>query len=204
MASKVDYDVGVFINCPYDTSYKPLLDAVAFAVHDCGFVVRIALEDAGTGQVRLDKIREIIEQCRYSIHDLSLPNKPRLNMAFETGLFFGAKLFGSAKQRQKDLLVLDSVPHRYKETLSDIAGQDAAIHGDDPVKAIDCVRTFLVRKAGKDGFRGGAEIAKRYAEFNKVKPKLAREAKITTAELNSLDYFKDLLDMMTAWQALYP
>ena len=66
------------------------------------------------------------------------------------------------------------------------------------------MRTFLVRKAGKDGFRGGAEIAKRYAEFNRVKPKLARKAKITLAELNSLDYFKDLLRMMTVWQALHP
>lgn len=33
----------VFINCPFDKKYKPLLDASVFAVHDLGFQARHAL-----------------------------------------------------------------------------------------------------------------------------------------------------------------
>lgn len=35
------YDTDVFINCPFDDDYKPLFDAVVFAVHDCGFRVPV-------------------------------------------------------------------------------------------------------------------------------------------------------------------
>ena len=30
------YNDNVFINCPFDAIYKPLFDAMIFAVHDCG------------------------------------------------------------------------------------------------------------------------------------------------------------------------
>ena len=50
------YTDNVFINCPFDSAYKPLFDAIVFAVHDCGFVARCALEEEDTSQVRIDKI----------------------------------------------------------------------------------------------------------------------------------------------------
>ena len=50
------YNDNVFINCPFDLAYKPLLDAIVFAVHDCGFVARCALEEGDASQVRIDKI----------------------------------------------------------------------------------------------------------------------------------------------------
>jgi hypothetical protein len=34
------YDLGVFINVPFDRRYKKLFDALVFAVHDCGFEAR--------------------------------------------------------------------------------------------------------------------------------------------------------------------
>lgn len=34
----------VFINCPFDDEYQPLFRALVFAVQDCGFVARSALE----------------------------------------------------------------------------------------------------------------------------------------------------------------
>src|ERR1039457_427072 len=50
----------VFINCPFDASYRPLFDAIVFAVMALGFEPRCALErDTGT-QERLKKIIEII------------------------------------------------------------------------------------------------------------------------------------------------
>ena len=34
----------VFINCPFEQQYKRLFDALVFAVQDCAFYVRCALE----------------------------------------------------------------------------------------------------------------------------------------------------------------
>jgi hypothetical protein len=39
----VPYDRQVFLNCPFDDEYRPLLRAAAFTIHACGFTARIAL-----------------------------------------------------------------------------------------------------------------------------------------------------------------
>ena len=47
------YDVSVFLNCPFDDAYRPLLHAALFAIQDCGFIARTALEDlASTARSR--------------------------------------------------------------------------------------------------------------------------------------------------------
>ena len=38
------YHESVFINCPFDPAYAALFDTIVFAVHDCGYVARSALE----------------------------------------------------------------------------------------------------------------------------------------------------------------
>jgi hypothetical protein len=53
------YNENVFINCPFDANYKPLLDAILFAVFDCGFVARCALEEDDGSQIRVQKIFDI-------------------------------------------------------------------------------------------------------------------------------------------------
>lgn len=177
-----------------------------FAIHDCGFIERIALEEAGTGQPRIDKIREIIATSRFSIHDLSrverLPRAPlpRLNMAFECGLSLGARFFGAARDRTKDLLVLDSKPHQYKQTMSDIAGQDGAAHDNDPHKAIACVRSFLAHKSKRTNVPGEAYIVARYKLFRGDLPAMAKEARLSSRELTKLEYFPELLRLMSRWQ----
>jgi hypothetical protein len=65
------YDGNVFINCPFDAGYKALFNALIFAVHDCGFVARCALEEDDGSQIRVQKIYQIISQCRLGVHDLS-------------------------------------------------------------------------------------------------------------------------------------
>ena len=106
----------VFLNVPFDRRYKSLFEALIFAVHDCGLVARCALEGDDGSVVRLDKIFEIISECRYGIHDLSRTtldaanHLPRFNMPLELGVFLGAKRFGNAKQRSKSCLILDRDP----------------------------------------------------------------------------------------------
>ena len=101
------YNDNVFVNCPFDLAYKSLFDAMVFAIHDCGFIARCALEEEDASQVRIDKIYNIIAHCRYGIHDISrteldeIIGLPRFNMPLEFGVFLGAKKFGTAEQKKK-------------------------------------------------------------------------------------------------------
>jgi hypothetical protein len=38
------YESRVFINCPFDDDYKPMVEAIVLAINDCSFMVRHALE----------------------------------------------------------------------------------------------------------------------------------------------------------------
>src|SRR5882757_9675720 len=110
-----DFKINVFINCPFDQEYKPLFEAIVFTVQIAGFRPRCAREASNAGQVRIEKILEIISECKYGIHDIcrTEPLPPRFNMPLELGLDLGCKRFGTARQRSKRLLVLDRTPHRY-------------------------------------------------------------------------------------------
>ena len=45
-----DFDNCVFINCPFDDDYMPLLRVLIFTVVQCGFRPRIATERADSGE----------------------------------------------------------------------------------------------------------------------------------------------------------
>jgi len=90
----------VFINCPFDDRYRPVFDAIVFAVYDLGFIARCSLEEDDAGDFRLSKIERMIEECRFGINDLSavtldaITNLPRFNMPLELALFLGCRRFG--------------------------------------------------------------------------------------------------------------
>ena len=92
---KLPFASSVFVNCPFDADYLPLLHAMLFAIHDCGFIARVAVEDIGSNEMRIEKIVRIISESCYSIHDISRvevskSKLPRFNMPFECGLAMGA------------------------------------------------------------------------------------------------------------------
>jgi len=97
------YGRSVFINCPFSADYQPLFRAILFAVYACSYRPRCALEISDSGQNRLEKIKNIIGQCKYGIHDISFmtldkaTGLPRFNMSFELGLFLAAKTFGTGR-----------------------------------------------------------------------------------------------------------
>ena len=103
------YNDNVFINCPFDPAYKPLFDATVFAVHDCGFIPRCALEEEDASQVRIEKIYEIIADCRYGIHDISRieldepSGFPRFNMPLELGIFSEQKNLVQKHKKAKNV-----------------------------------------------------------------------------------------------------
>lgn len=191
----------VFINCPFDTGYQPIFDAIAFAVYDLGFVARCALEDDDAGEVRLARIQRIIEECRYGINDLStvtldtVTGLPRFNMPLELGLFLGCKRFGAKNQSNKRILILDSEQYRYRQFISDISGQDIRAHGGDPERAIRAVRDWLQATSKRQGLAGGGEIIEHYHRFQADLPTICREAELEPDRLT----FIDLSTVVTDW-----
>jgi len=189
------YDHSVFVNCPFDEQYRHLFEAVVFAVHDCGYIARCALEVDDSSEVRIDKIIRIISDCRFGIHDISrtepdlATSLPRFNMPLELGLFLGAKRFGRAEQMSKSCVILDVEPYRYQKFISDIAGQDIAAHGGDVDRAIRSVRDWLSNATVKSRrIPGGKSIAVRYASFRHVLPTLCERLHLSADELTFNDY----------------
>lgn len=201
------YDESVFLNCPFDAVYRPLFEAVVFAVYDCGFFPRCALEVDDSSQVRMEKITGIIRECRLAVHDVSrtqldAENRlPRFNMPFEFGVFMGAKVFGSEEHRRKACIVLDRERFRYQKFLSDIAGQDIRGHGRSPATAIWQVRDFLSTHC-RPGvlLPGGDALVERYRAFRQVLPVSCRNARLDPARLT----FRDLTVLVFSWIELHP
>ena len=195
------YNDNVFINCPFDSVYKPLFDAMVFAVYDCGFIARCALEEDDASEVRIDKIYNIIADCRYGIHDISRTELdessglPRFNMPLELGVFLGAKKFGIEEQKTKKCLVLDREQYRYQQFISDIAGQDIQAHNDSSKKIIMHVRNWLRNASRRGTIPGGSIIWRRYQEFRRDFPQTVRECQLTVEDL----IFNDYTWVVTRW-----
>lgn len=199
----------VFINCPFDKRYKPLFDAIVFAVHDLGFQARHAMVDDDDA-IRLTRIARQLAGSKYSIHDISRVEVggklklPRFNMPFEAGIAYCRHHF-AVPGSEHHVLLLDAVPHRYQAALSDAAGLDPKVHDKDPARVISNVRDFLVRASGRGGRSpGAAHIHRRFTLFQTRLPNAARATRIAMKELNSWDYVTDLQSMMVTWIAANP
>ncbi|MBI2504236.1 MAG: hypothetical protein HYW07_13505 [Candidatus Latescibacteria bacterium] len=189
------YDRSVFINCPFDAAYRPLFEALVFAVYDCGYLARCALEIDDASQVRIEKVEKIIAACKFGIHDISRTEAdaatglPRFNMPLELGIFLGAKQFGRAEQKNKVCLILDTERYRYQKFLSDISGQDISEHRGDPKQAIRVVRNWLSNATPKSMvIPGGTAIAERYALFRLELPAMCGKLRLKEDELTFNDY----------------
>jgi hypothetical protein len=94
----------VFINCPFDLDYAATFQALIFTIYACGFRPRSARELDDAGQTRIEKLFNLIHECRYGIHDLSRTDLdatfglPRFNMPLELGIFLA--LSASAARRR--------------------------------------------------------------------------------------------------------
>lgn len=189
-----NYTLNVFINCPFDKDYQPLMEALVFTIYDCGFTPRCALEEDNGGRIRVDKIKELIAASKYGVHDISRTeidketNLPRFNMPLELGVFLGAIYFGDSKQKNKNALILDREQYRYQSFISDIAGHDIKSHNLSPDLLIKAVRNWLHTACnGEAKLPGAAEIVKRFAKFKSDLPEMCRLVKKDIDELTFLD-----------------
>ena len=188
------YNDNVFLNCPFDSAYSTLFDALVFAIYDCGFIARCALEEEDASQVRIEKIYEIIAGCRYGIHDISRTELdeslelPRFNMPLELGVFLGAKKFGTEEQKRKQCLILDIEQYRYQAFISDIAGQDIKAHNGEAQVVVTAVRNWLRNASGRKTIPSGSVIWSHYQDFLRDLPLMAQGFELQVDELIFNDY----------------
>ena len=143
------YENSVFINCPFDESFiNDLLKPALYFLIKHGYHPRLSLEVSDSGQVRLEKITEIIKNCKYSIHDLSLVRSKkakdfaRMNMPFELGIDYGLRNSDDEKYKDKKFLILEGNRYDYQKALSDINGFDIKVHGNDTEKIFECLHAW--------------------------------------------------------------
>lgn len=160
----------VFVNCPFDDAYFPLLRPLLFCVIYLGLTPRIALEALDSGAPRFQKIVSLIKQSKYAIHDLSRLQSSaigeyfRLNMPFELGLDVGCRLFRSGQASAKRCLILEAERFRYQAAISYLSNSDIAVHSNVPVNVVTEVRNWLNNEARLKA-PGPAEVWARFNEF---------------------------------------
>jgi hypothetical protein len=188
------YDVSDFINCPFSPEYQPVFRALLFAVCPCGYRPQCALEISDSSENRLSRIESVVRDSKFGIHDilyveLDLKTRlPHFNMPFELGIFFGAKRFGSGRQKEKIALVLDRRGYRYRNSLSDISGQDISVHGGVAKTAICQIRDWLdAGRAARNSLPGGDHIAGQYSRFSRQLPAASKKLKLNARELTYPD-----------------
>lgn len=199
----MSYDRNVFVNCPFDERFLPLLRPLLFTVIYLDLSPRIALERTDSGESRLDKIVQLIRESKFSIHDLSRSEANaagelyRLNMPFELGLDYGCRLFGSTRFRQKVALVLESKPHRYKAAISDLSGADIECHYDEPYKVIGVVRNWL-KSICLPAADGPARIEAAFTQFMTEDYNALTNEGFSGADIAALP-IGELIDRMCHW-----
>lgn len=148
------FESDVFINCPFDNEYAPLLEAALFCIVFCGLQPRLATERLEAGENRLDKIYDLAKGAKFSIHDLSRCQArvagefSRLNMPFELGLDLGIRRACDGLPSEKKFIIFEKAPYETKRVLSDLSGQDVACHHNNYEEVIAKLRDFFRVEAG--------------------------------------------------------
>lgn len=190
------FEKNVFVNCPFDDKYKPLLNVLLFVIYSCGFIPRIATERLSSSESRLSKIKDLIKESQYSIHDISRckSNKKgeyyRLNMPFEIGLDFGCKTYATGNLNNKESLLLVSEKYSHQKSLSDLAGVDVLCHDDNPENLVKCVRSWLYERAtNKSKIKNPTPI---WEDFNNYNMFLYERYKADSENLDIPEYMNNI------------
>ena len=194
MKAKPTFEESIFINCPFDKQYYPLFHAIVFTVHLLGFNPRCSKE-LNKGGDRLEKIIDIMVNCKYAIHDISriqrTNNLPRFNMPFELGIDIGCQCSGPPKCRTKILLIMETEDYRYKRFISDLSGRDVEPHHNHVTEVVAIVRDWLndaVKGTARYPLPGDDLVLTEYRKFRHRLPQMCRDAKVKISKLTYNDY----------------
>jgi hypothetical protein len=201
------FERSVFINCPFDPEFDPILQAMMFCIVHLGLHPRISREVDNGAQSRLETIQNLIEASKYSIHDLSRCQARqdgeffRLNMPFELGIDFGCRRFGTISQQTKAFLILEERNYDYLTALSDLRGVDLHFHSGDYKKAVAKVRNWLAPICGFENEVGTSGLLDSYSDFQGWH--YNRQLSNGFSEADIAEYpTMELLSSMQDWQQL--
>ncbi len=198
------FDSNVFVNCPFDEEYYPLLRPLLFTVVYLGFTPRIASERSDSGENRIDKIVELIRNSKYSIHDLSrLRAKKvgefyRMNMPFELGIDYGARLFSFSPLSSKQCLILEKKRYEFMKALSDLSGVDIKSHSNEPDEVVKSVRNWFVETVGVRGMESPTGIWYKFTDFASDFYDARRAEGFTDEDLNMMPV-PEYIDFIREW-----
>ena len=168
--SETDFDKSVFINCPIDDDFAPLLEVIMFCIVYAGLKPRLATESLESGESRLDKIIELISSCALSVHDLSRCKTEkegeffRMNMPFEFGIDMGFRRSPDKRTDRKKFIIFEKEQYDLKKALSDIAGFDVEFHQGNFQLVIKKLRNFLRVVVGRE-LPGEKKLYSEYSTF---------------------------------------
>ena len=169
-------DVDVFLNVPYDRYFVDLFLAYTAGLTSLGLFPRATLEIAG-GERRLDRTLDLIQHCRYSLHDLSRvevgPGRsptPRFNMPFELGLAVACQ---RVQPNRHTWFVFEAKSRRIERSLSDLSGTDVYVHHGRPSGVFSELTSAFVRSQRQPSVE---QMKLVYQGLRQGLPKLMRNA----------------------------
>lgn len=163
----------VFVNVPYDKEFEHLYLAYIVGLVALGLSPRpaIALSDDKT---RFNKIVGLIDECSYSIHDLSRvqPSQenglPRFNMPLELGMaLYRAYKFPDEHR----VYIFEEENYRLQKSTSDLNAFDVQIHNGTPKGVMVQLRNTFVRESSESTVPEMLEVLR---ALKKVLPKLKK------------------------------
>ena len=160
----------VFVNCPYDKRYYPLLRPLIFTLVFFELNPRMSFESS-QGEQRLDKIIKMIHEAPLSIHDISrykarkAKEHYRLNMAFELGIDYGCKECPCKNNIEKKFLIMSNHPFEHQKAISDLSGVDLEYHKDRVKEVITIVRNWLKINSPGEVKAQANTVVYRYNDF---------------------------------------
>ena len=197
------FDRNVFVNCPFDSEYLPLLRPLLFTIVDLGFTPRISLERLDSGAPRIERIISLIRESKYAIHDLSrlkantVGEVFRLNMPFELGIDVGCRLFKPGRWASKKCLILEAEKYRYQAALSDMSNSDIGVHGNNRIQIVRVVRDWLNIEARLRA-TGPASVWARFNEFMADNYAALRDQGFSDSDIEDLS-IAELIDCIQQW-----
>lgn len=205
-AEPVDFERNVFVNCPFDEAYYPLLRPLLFTVIYLGYTPRIATERSDSAENRIDKISGLIRDSKYSIHDLSrlkatkAGELSRMNMPFELGVEYGCRLFGTPPLNEKQCLILETERYEFMKALSDLSGVDIKSHSDEPDEVVRAIHNWFVETVGLRGVASPTVIWYRFTDFASDFYDTRKSEGFTDDDLNMMPV-PEYIDFIRDWVA---
>lgn len=173
----------MFVNCPFDASYRDQRDAIIFSCVHAGFFPWMAGSTGDVAVPRLERILEGLRACRYSIHDLTRyqgegrANLSRFNMPLELGMAIAVRHATTDSAERHDWMVMVPDGNVFRRFISDLAGFDPNTHDGSRQKVAIASLRWLATRPTAGPIVDPDEVLAKLPKFSQGKKKLDKSWK---------------------------